>query len=220
MSDQQHTPTPLRLGPLLRKSTRVLAANHRSFIALALIPVLWKTVFETLSVWLYGEESPLYRLSIGLVIEICLWTIFAVGMYRAVLIGSHVIGKIVHVRWGRREWLSLAYSLVLSAMSLIGLVIALFIVWLLYQSSAVASFDSPDITPDTVDWAAAVLFFSAFVLISARFYFLFPAIAVDTKTGFRQSWAETKGVYLILVGATFLPLLISFVFLFAEMKLE
>jgi hypothetical protein len=143
VTDQPHAPSPLRLWPLLGDSARALVANHRIFIALALIPVLSETVIETLSIWIYKDDPPPYFFAISCVVTLGPWIVFTVGMYRVVLVGPHVIGTPVHLRWGRREWLSAWYSFVLFVLAMAPLAAVFLSIDLVGDSS--------EPTPDELD---------------------------------------------------------------------
>ena len=222
MTNGLSTPPPLRLGPLLREGARALWAIRRCFVALAAIPILWEVGYEILSVRLYGDDPPPYFLSISMPVLIGLWIVFIVGMYRAFLIGPQVIRRPIHVRWGRREGLSLLYGFMLFALALVILASVLSPIVLLGDSLEPITDDSEDL--GDISSSAMVFLFTmlalGFSFFWARFSFLIPAIAVDARFGFRQSWAETKGSYLVLVGAEFFPLFVMVVIEVGYMELE
>ena len=222
MTDGLSTPPPLRLGPLLGEGARGLWANRRSFVALALIPILWEVGYEILSVGLYGDDPPLYFDSIFMPVLIALVIVFILGMYRAILIGPQVIRRPIHVQLGRREWVSLLYIFMLVILALVILAAVLSPIYLMGDSLEPMPGELDD--SDDIPMSGMIFLFTmlalGFSFSWARFSFLFPAIAVDARFGLRRSWADTKGSYLVLVGATFFPLFVTVVIGVGYMELK
>ena len=210
MTNGLSTPPPLRLGPLLREGARALWANRRSFVALAAIPVLYDTITQSILFWIYGDDPRDDLFFLVLAGALILGTIFYVGIIRALLVGPSAIHRPIHVRWGRREWLTLLYSILFAALCLV--ILAAFLAPLVMISEYLEP-TSGELDTSTEDTGTTAIL-TGLVLITAivvlpRFYFIFPAIALNKKFGFRRSWHQTRGIFMLLAGAVGLTLLIG-----------
>jgi hypothetical protein len=124
------------------------------------------------------------------VIEILLFTVFAVGWHRAVLIGAErgqgaQLGK-RELRYFGRVWLCIAISFA-----------ALFFVAFVEQFIGIALHANPQ----SMTWGAVLTNLLVIAYVFARLGPSFAALSIDRKMSFRESWITTKGngLHILLV---------------------
>jgi hypothetical protein len=134
-----------------------------------------------------GAQSPVdprlpSAVLIMFVIEILLFTVFAVGWHRAVLIGAErgqgaqLGGR--ELRYFGRFWICIAISFA-----------ALFFVAFVEQFIGLALHANPQ----SMTWGAVFTNLLVIAYVFARLGPSFAALSIDRKMSFRESWIATKG---------------------------
>jgi hypothetical protein len=148
------------------------------------------------------------RLPMGIllmvVIEALLFTVFATGWHRVILLGPASTGRGLGVQLGLRElryfgrlWLCFAASFAIA-----------FVVAFIEQFIAMAT----KTDPQNLMWGAEIAYILASAYAFGRLGPSFAALSIDRPLSFRESWAATKGNGLrilalyLLAGAAWLIL--------------
>jgi hypothetical protein len=185
----QRTKLPIR-GTVTRAYGFVF--DHlRDFAALAAIPFVVGIAGEVPVLFFSGETegSPVIlalMFFIMILTAFIPWLVFIVAWHRFVLFGKRETHKLVEFHIGRRELRFFAYGLLL-AIYLAASISAIF--FLQVQLGVPGQLD--------ITWKSGFSISSTdllVVLLSVRFLFLFPAIAVGDDTGVVTAWKQSGGV--------------------------
>ncbi len=156
----------LPIGKTVADAYRAVFGHLPAFARAAFVPYLITLALALLA--LDAESSVLPLLGL---LDVVPFTLFAVAWHRQVLLGPRAGAPAFRPSWKTRHWFFLAYSLVVDV---VGLVLP-------------AVFLNVTLGP------------LVFVMIAIAFYiwirinFVFPAVAVDERYGFRHAWRHTEG---------------------------
>ena len=113
------------------------------------------------------------------------WIVFLVAWHRFVLIGRRDTHRPVEFHLGRREVKFFGYGVVLALY-----VVILFVIFL----SILLTLGIEDITTSWGLWLRQGIAGILLVLLSVRFLFFFPAIAVGDDTGVKTAWKQSGSI--------------------------
>ncbi len=144
---------------------------------------------------LLAAGTPFIPRLLGL-LEVIAGTLFAVAWHRRVLLGPGAGAPAFRPSWEARHWLFLAYSL--------GVTVIVYVVMLLISPAVGLIFDflraGQGAAMALSGLVAFLLLFLLMFYFLMRFSFVFPAVAVDERYGLRHAWRHTKGHVLRLMG--------------------
>jgi len=119
------------------------------------------------------------------------WTVFSVAWHRYALLGRRDSKKPFQFRFGWREIRFMIYAALLSIPLLLARVPILY-----YGDKA------QNLPPGFL--ALVLLLTVVGIGLGIRFSFIFPSVSVERRTGFKQSWRETKGSGWRIFAASFI----------------
>lgn len=182
--------TPLIRVPVwstLRDAVDMMGREWRRLILVATPVVLYAAASYFVLDVTDLAASTLWEI-IVVIPEILLSCAFTVGWYRILLLGPQSGISGVYLRFGKREMNVLAYTILVSLVIGIPLVVVVSGFTFLLRPG-------PDVLLDFS--LESIIFYGAlavvFVRLLVKFAFVFPAIATDRRFGLGRSWALTKG---------------------------
>ena len=180
------------------------------FVALAAIPfaigVTGSIIILFLSAVEFPEVAENVKVLIFVILVFCItfltsvvpWIVFLVAWHRFVLLGRRDTHRPVEFHLGKRELKFFGYGLILVLFVLIAIIVIAYLL------------ASQGLGELTISWKFGLSISSTdvlVVLLSVRFLFLFPAIAVGGDTGVMTAWKQSRGVAWRLFWALFLAAL-------------
>ena len=157
----------LPIGKTTADAYRAVFDHFPAFARAAFVPYLISLALWTLG--LLVAESPFLPLLLSH-LDVVPGTLFAVAWHRQILLGPAAGAPAFRPSWEARHWRFLAYSLAVMAVSYV-----------------------PWAFPIATLGALVFVVFALVFYVLARFSFVFPAVAVDERYGFRHSWRHTEG---------------------------
>lgn len=185
----------LPVGDTVKAAFRSVLGRLADLIRAAFVPLLISFVLYGLQ--LAVRDSP----ALSVLAELLLllpYTLFAVAWHRLVLLGPAEAPAPMAPVWQKRHWRFLGYTLIVTAISYgFSLLYGPLIAPLLSEGSAIR-----------VGEALLLMFMLLLATyLVLRLSFVFPAVAVDERYGFADSWRHTKDQGLPLLAAMFLTLI-------------
>ncbi len=182
--------------PVWRTIGRAYAIVFRrfgQFVAIAAIPIVLTylvqvTGWEIVNGW---GLSPRWRIVIEEPFRWLFWVVFSVAWHRYALLGHRDSARPFQFHLGSREVRFMIYAAALAIPLLAARVP------LLYHGG-----DLLKLPPQMLVVVAGLTVIG--IWLGIRFSFIFPSVSVERKTGFRQSWGETKGSGWRIFWASFL----------------
>jgi hypothetical protein len=185
---------------IARMAQRLPFANFSLFLKLAWFPALATFVAQIgVSVWATASKQPLLNL-LWLLLYWVAATMFGVAWTRFTLLGREALPTKFPLRYGHRE----AYTMAADILILLG-IFTLPAVLALMTYLAWSKFYAYYLLGTFVVCLVAAL------AIGIRFVFVHPAIAVDSFRGVAETWHQSRGYVLRIMGLSLLaqlPLLI------------
>ena len=171
--------------PVWRTIARAYAIVFRrfgQFVAIAAIPIMATYLVQVLGweiVHGWGLSSR-WRIVIEEPFRWLFWVVFSVAWHRYALLGHRDSTRPFQFHLGAREIRFMIYAALLAIPLLAARVP------LLYHGG-----DMLKLPPQMLVVVAGLTVIG--IWLGIRFSFIFPSVSVERRTGFRQSWGETKG---------------------------